>query len=210
MTDFFSRKLYLWILLGALLSLHAVSAQIIHKIYIYHSSKGTTLFTDIPTQNQNYHLQKIIIYRGRPTAWRSCYGLSHKQLMARAQHYKTRIEQAAHRNHISQQLVSAVIAVESCYDPKAVSSVGAQGLMQLMPATAQTLGLHHPFNARANILAGTLYLHRLLDQFHHNLHLALAAYNAGPGAVEKYNGIPPFKQTRHFVKAVLSRYHQTP
>jgi hypothetical protein len=97
-----------------------------------------------------------------------------------------------------------VIAVESEFDQWAVSSKGARGLMQLMPATARRFGVADPFDARANIFAGTQYLRILLDQFNGDMTLALAAYNAGENAVLRYGGIPPYRETRGYVSKVQS------
>ncbi len=103
-------------------------------------------------------------------------------------------------------LIRAVIRVESNNDPRAISPKGAQGLMQLMPGTQAHLGVTDPFDPRANVEAGSIYLRRQLDTFG-TLDLALAAYNAGPGNVQRHGGIPPFAETRNFVQRVLALYH---
>jgi soluble lytic murein transglycosylase len=103
-----------------------------------------------------------------------------------------------------ESLVKAVIKAESDFDPGAVSRKGAQGLMQLMPDTARDMAVNNPFHPTQNMEGGIRYLRKLLDQFQGNLHLALAAYNAGENAVIKYNNsIPPFEETRTYVKRVL-------
>lgn len=102
-------------------------------------------------------------------------------------------------------LIRAVIRVESNNDPLAISPKGAQGLMQLMPGTQAHLGVTDPFDPRANVEAGSLYLRRQLDAFG-TLELALAAYNAGPGNVQRHGGIPPFRETQDFVRKVLALY----
>jgi soluble lytic murein transglycosylase-like protein len=116
--------------------------------------------------------------------------------------YDHLIDEAARRYGINPDLVRAVIRVESAFDPLAVSTAGAQGLMQLMPALAEELGVQNAFDPRENIMAGTRYLSYLLDVHKGNVPLALASYNAGPGAVDRYNGIPPFAETRRYVKAI--------
>ncbi len=114
------------------------------------------------------------------------------------------IQQAAERNGIDPALVSAVILQESGGDPGAVSPAGAQGLMQLMPSTADSLGVSDPLDPQQNLEAGTRYLRQMLERFGGDEKLALAAYNAGPGAVERYGGVPPYRETRNYVKNVLS------
>jgi soluble lytic murein transglycosylase-like protein len=107
---------------------------------------------------------------------------------------------------VDEKLVMAIIKQESNFNPNAVSSAGAQGLMQLMPATARRLGVLNPFDAEQNIEGGVKHLRGLMDKYHGNLVLALAAYNAGGGNVDKYGGVPPFNETQNYVKRILSNY----
>jgi soluble lytic murein transglycosylase-like protein len=116
------------------------------------------------------------------------------------------IEQHATTWQIDPALVKAVIANESGFDANATSNAGAQGLMQLMPQTAASLGVRDPYDPAQNVAGGVRYLRGLLDRFGGNLHLAVAAYNAGPGAVEKYGGVPPYAETRNYVENVLASY----
>jgi len=122
------------------------------------------------------------------------------------QHYTAIIEEAGRKHGVDPRLVAAVARRESAWNANAVSHVGACGLMQLMPATARYLGVENVFDARENINGGTRYLRTLLDTFDGDLDLTLAAYNAGPGAVEKYRGVPPYRETRAYVAAVKATY----
>jgi soluble lytic murein transglycosylase-like protein len=117
------------------------------------------------------------------------------------------IDKAASMFNIPAKLIKSVIQKESNFNPNAVSHAGASGLMQLMPATARGLGVKNVFDPAENILAGSKYLRQMLDKYDNNIELALAAYNAGPGNVDKYGGIPPFKETQNYVRKVTDVFY---
>jgi soluble lytic murein transglycosylase-like protein len=132
---------------------------------------------------------------------------SHQKDAARYSRYNSLIGEAARLYQLPESFIRAVMRVESDFNPTVVSRAGAMGLMQLMPRTARSMGVADPFDARQNIHGGARYLRILANRFKGDLVLTVAAYNAGEGAVEKYNGIPPYKETQRYVRRVLKHYY---
>lgn len=126
---------------------------------------------------------------------------------ARYSRYNGLIDEASRLYQLPDSFLRAVMRVESDFNPKVVSRAGAMGLMQLMPKTARSMGVADPFDARQNVLGGARYLRILANRFKGDLVLTVAAYNAGEGAVQKYNGIPPYKETQRYVRRVLKHYY---
>ena len=182
-----------WPILAALilLLLGMVGAARGDRLYVYRDSRGVLHFTNVAPPSP--------APRWSPPSWKG----GRENSRARLLRYSQKIEEVARRYRLDPALVEAVILAESGARPHAVSRKGAMGLMQIMPQTALELGLGDPFDPHANIEGGVRYLRRLLDRFQGNLLLALAGYNAGPAAVERYGGIPPFGETRRYVRRVL-------
>ncbi|MBJ9952727.1 lytic transglycosylase domain-containing protein [Acinetobacter baumannii] len=179
------------------------------QIYFYRDQNGTTLLTN--RKNNDSALQKIKVtyYKDSNIHSYSNWGSSESSVLP--SYSKSRnafdsiIRQAAQTHGVSEGLIKAVMHTESGFNSNARSPVGAQGLMQLMPATARRFNVSNSFDPQQNIFAGAKYLSWLLKRFNGNTNLALAAYNAGEGNVDKYGGIPPFRETQDYVKRVTSR-----
>jgi soluble lytic murein transglycosylase-like protein len=152
-------------------------------------------------------LSAVSTQGGRTAAGASASGeTSRDKTQARVEKFRALIKQAARRHHLDAALLAAVVHVESGGNPQAVSPAGAQGLTQLIPATAQRFGVNDPFDPVQSLDGAARYLRGLLGQFGGDVSKALAAYNAGEGNVKKYGGIPPFAETRAYVPAVLAAY----
>ena len=171
-------------------------------IYKYPDSDQVTSFTDQkPTHISNYEILRFDCFACDPTST-----IDWNTITLNTTAYVELVNQAAKQYKVDPALVRAVIHAESSFNPKATSKHGAQGLMQLMPATAKELGVNNALNSKQNINGGVKYLAQLLADFKGNTKLATAAYNAGPETVENYNGIPPFPETQAFVERVMRYY----
>lgn len=177
------------------------------EIFMYKQQDGSRLFTDEKKPRRGY---VFLGNYGRPTAYSSCRGLTPSGLKSRGDSYQYLIGKHSKAHGVPAELVRAVMHVESCFDRRAVSRVGARGLMQLMPDTASMLGVNNSFDADQNIAGGTRYLAMMRQRYSGNWPLVLAAYNAGPGAVDKYNkAIPPYAETQKYVHRVMSIYQKS-
>jgi len=176
------------------------------KVYKTKTTDGSMLFSDAPVSNGTIQRTSYSNNYGKPMATASCNGVSLQIMSARAGFIKSEIETAAAAHKVDPLLIKAIARVESCFDPHAVSVAGAQGLMQLMPATAAELNVRQPFDELQNLMGGAEYIAKMLKQFDGSLELALAAYNAGPGTVIRYGGIPPYKETQAYVVKVQEHY----
>lgn len=166
------------------------------EVFKLSASDGTLHFTNAPTDPR---YQRMGYLSGTAAGWLRVRG-------GDTPRYAGEIREAATRHGVPERLVSAVIGVESAFNPRAISRKGARGLMQLMPETASMLGVRNAFNPQENIDGGVRHLRGLIDRYANNLPLALAAYNAGEKAVAAYQGIPPYPETRDYVTRVLDLF----
>lgn len=187
----------------AILTVSVSTASLASTLYVYRESDGTKWITDhrLPVDQYTF-IEKY----GRPTAVLSCRGRGSDTLDRRLLDVEPLITRYSRQFSLDEALVKAVIRVESCFDPLAESTVGAQGLMQLMPDTAKELGVWDRTDPEQNVRGGTEYLSRMLQAFDQKVEFALAAYNAGPQAVKKHRGIPPYRETQAYVHKVLAHY----
>lgn len=166
-------------------------------IYRYIDKEGVMHFTNVPTSSR-YQLY----IKGRSSG---SYSPSYVNWTTKYDHF---ITEASELYDLSFPLLKAVIKVESNFNPRAISKKGAQGLMQLMPGTAKLVNVYNPFDPWQNIRGGARYLKMLMNRFDERLEWALAGYNAGPERVVKHKGIPPFRETRNYVKKVMRYYRE--
>lgn len=177
-------------LIAALFSVATASAAAA-QIYIVVEEDGTRRFTNAPVKGGDVFLETH--FSGRP--------------MTRSMvPFRREIDDASIRSGIDSRLIEAIIAAESAFDHRALSNKGAQGLMQLMPDTADRFGVANVWDPKQNIEGGTAYLMWLMEEFDGDLPRVLAAYNAGEGAVTRYGGVPPYAETEQYIQRVLGYY----
>ena len=158
-------------------------------LYHYVDEQGVLHFSNVPNDRRYVRIEEK------------------KRSAPRVRSYDLLIVEAANAHGVPPALVKAVVASESSFNPKAVSAKGAQGLMQLMPATARSLGVEQPLHVEQNLDGGVRYLRSLIDRYG-DWSRAIAAYNAGPTAVDRYGGVPPYAETRQYVDRVLTYYRR--
>ena len=164
-------------------------------IYVRVDSEGVLHFTNVPTSSDSSNYKVYIKETPKNSLESDTTNL-----------YDHVISEASKKHGVSFSLLKALIKTESDFDPRAVSKAGAMGLMQIMPENIRKLNIKDPFDPKDNVMGGTRYLKQMIHRFEGKLHLALAAYNAGPQAVEQYQRIPPYKETENFVKQVMKYY----
>lgn len=174
------------------------------KVYVYRDARGGKLFTDQPVYDRKYTLEKSYSLGGssRSLTRSRSSGRSWKPRPVRS-HFDAEISRKASQYQIDRHLLKAVVHAESSFNPRAVSHKGAVGLMQLMPGTATQYGVRNRVDPVQNLDGGSRYLKDLLRRYRNDARLALAAYNAGEGAVNRYGGVPPFPETQKYVDRVL-------
>lgn len=186
---------FLWTTLPVCLLSFSVQAQ----VYKFVDDKGIVNYTNVaPPKGHDFKVLHFPCYASDP----KCRSVSWEKVALNTQSFSPEIQQASLDNGVDSALIRAIIHAESAYQVDAVSPKGAQGLMQLMPQTAKMLQVNDPFNPANNIDGGARYLSELLQQFDGDVTLAAAAYNAGPGAVTKFGGVPPYEETQEYVRRV--------
>lgn len=190
--------MYMTTVFSLLFLVFCLSGTAWSDIYRFTDESGVVCYTDAPFGKKT----ELVLRENRPEEKQP---LSLKQPAVRAD-YSHYVQKAASKYDIDSALINAVIKTESNGNHRAISRKGAIGLMQLMPTTANDMNVRNPFNPEENIEGGTKYLRAMIEKFNGDLTLALAAYNAGPGTVEKYRSVPPISETRDYVRKVYSLY----
>jgi len=195
-----------WRLAGLLALTSLLAGQFAHAdVYRFTDKDGIGHYTNVKRLSEkNVKTFSFPCYASDP----KCQQLDWERIPLNRIAFDEEIETAAQVFTVDKSLIRAIIHAESAYQPEALSPKGAQGLMQLMPATEKELQVEDVFDPVSNIEGGTRYLSSLLKEFDQNIDLAAAAYNAGPGAVHKYGGVPPYKETREYVRRIKILYRR--
>ena len=203
-------KKLLAIKFAAIIIMTGYSSNLLAKsVYTYRDANGNVLITDRPYKKKDFKLEKRIYIK--PFRDRRSSGQSNHKYFAKARQseYDAIINNLALSYNLEPAFIKAVVHVESAFNPSAVSHAGAMGLMQLMPNTAKLYNLQpHQFDPKKNLMAGIRHMHILMNRYGEDKKLSLAAYNAGEGAVSKYNGIPPYPETIDYVAKVMRLYNK--
>jgi len=175
------------------------------QVYKWVDEDGIVTYSNIaPPSDQDFQTLRFPCYAADP----KCRSVSWEKVPLNTRSFRNEIQSASRYNSVEESLIRAIIHAESAYQADAQSPKGAQGLMQLMPATQAELNVSDPFNPQENIQGGALYLSQLLAQFNGDFELAAAAYNAGPNAVNKYGGVPPYDETQEYVRRIKILYRR--
>ena len=175
------------------------------QVYKWVDEDGIVSYSNIaPPTDQDFQVLRFPCYAADP----KCRSVSWEKVPLNTRSFRTEIRSAAQLTAVDESLIRAIIHAESAYQADAQSPKGAQGLMQLMPATQAELDVSNPFDPEDNIRGGALYLSQLLTEFDGDYELAAAAYNAGPTAVYKYGGVPPYDETQEYVRRVKILYRR--
>jgi len=179
----------------------AASAQ----VYKWVDEDGIVNYSNVaPPKEEEFRVLNFPCYASDP----KCRSVAWEKVPLNTRSFANEIRSAAEFNAVDESLIRAIIHAESAYQTDAVSPKGAQGLMQLMPATQKELNVDNPFDPEQNIQGGAIYLARLLDEFQGDVEKTAAAYNAGPGAVQRYRGVPPYDETQEYVRRVTILYRR--
>jgi len=195
-----------WIITVVLSSMLWAAASAQAQIYTYVDENGVTVFTDRKPDSQRYRVRDLGCYGTCRT------GVDWDRTPLKLQPFAQEVQAASEIFGVDEALIRAIMHAESWFEPQAVSRAGAQGLMQLMPATQQRFGVRDAFDPLQNITAGVEYLAWLMDEFDSDLSRVIAAYNAGEGAVKRHGGVPPYDETREYLRRVnilFQRYRRS-
>lgn len=195
----------LWLFRACLLAAVLIPSYVFAQVYKWVDEDGIVTYSNIaPPEDREFDVLRFPCYAADP----KCRSVAWEKVPLNTRSFSAEIRTAAEFNAVEESLIRAIIHAESAYQPDAQSPKGAQGLMQLMPATQAEVAVSNPFDPAENIRGGTLYLAQLLDEFKGDFELAAAAYNAGPTAVYRHGGIPPYDETEEYVRRIRILYRR--